>query len=715
MSVAESFVQARGDGGDELCLLVPDMHCGGCVSKIEKSLAAVPGVDRARANLSNRQVAVAFQHGATDADTLIAAVTSAGFEATPYDPATLASRDDAEEKALLRALAVAGFAAANVMLMSVAVWAGSDMEPATRDLLHWVSALVALPAVAYAGQPFFRSAWQALSARAITMDVPIALAVLLAAGMSLYETMQGGAHAYFDASVTLLFFLLIGRYLDRQARRKATSAAEKLLLLNASHAMIIDDEGRRQAVPLAEVAVGMKVVLAPGDKVPVDGRVIEGQADIDNQLISGETAPRAVRPGDMVHAGTINRNGALVIEVAATGDDTLLGEIGRLVRQAEAARGGYIRLADRLAAIYAPAVHILAAATFAGWMLAGADWRQALLTAVAVLIITCPCALGLAVPVVQVVAAGRLFQRGILLKSGDALERLAEVDHVVFDKTGTLTDGRPVLVNADTLSADDLRLAAALAQHSRHPLARALHGHADNGADLSDWQEEPGRGVRARLDGIDVRLGSRAWCGRADADDIDSGPELWLRRGDAAPVRLRFADRPRSDAAEVVRDLGLPAEVLSGDRAAVVGKVAAALGIGAWKAEQRPADKTARLEELRTADRRVLMVGDGLNDAAALAAAHVSMAPADAADISQVSADLIFQGRKLAPVAEALHTARRARALMTQNFGLALSYNLVAVPLAIAGLATPMVAAIAMSSSSVLVTLNALRLRGGRG
>ncbi|MEQ9639286.1 MAG: heavy metal translocating P-type ATPase [Alphaproteobacteria bacterium] len=712
MSVAASFVHMRGDGADELCLLVPDMHCGGCVAEIEKRLAAVPGVASARANLSNRQVAVAFLHGTTDADALIAAVAGAGFEATPYDPAMLASRDDAEEKALLRALAVAGFAAANVMLLSVGVWAGSDMDPATRDLLHWVSALIALPAVAYAGRPFFRAAWQALSARAVTMDVPIALAVLLAAGMSLYETMHGGAHAYFDASVTLLFFLLIGRYLDRQARRKATSAAEKLLLLNASHAMVLDDDGNRRAVPLAEIAVGMKVALAPGDRFPVDGRVVEGRADIDNQLISGETAPHAVQAGDAVHAGTINRNGALVVQVTATGDDTLLGEIGRLVRQAEQARGGYVRLADRLAAVYAPAVHIVAAATFAGWMLAGSDWRQALLAAVAVLIITCPCALGLAVPVVQVVAAGRLFQRGILLKSGDALERLAAVDQVVFDKTGTLTDGQPVLVNADRLSAEDLRLAAALAKHSRHPLARALHGHADGDVPLTDWREEPGRGVRARLEGIEVRLGSRAWSGNADADDIDSGPELWLRRGDAMPLRLRFADRPRGDAAEVVSGLGLPTEILSGDRATVVAKVATALGIGAWRADQRPADKTQRLRELADDGHRVLMIGDGLNDAAALAAAHVSMAPAAAADVSQTSADLIFQGRKLAPVAEALTTARRARALMTQNFGLALAYNLVAVPLAVAGLATPMVAAIAMSSSSLLVTLNALRLRG---
>ena len=376
-----------------------------------------------------------------------------------------------------------------------------------------------------------------------------------------------------------------------------------------------------------------------------------------------------------------------------------------------------MRLADRAARIYAPAVHILAGAAFAGWMIAGAGWEKSLLVAVAVLIITCPCALGLAVPTVQVVASGQLLRRGILLKSADGLERLAAVDHVVFDKTGTLTLGEPALVETGDISDEDLAIAMSLATHSRHPLARALVRAYPGTATvrLNSVEEQPGQGLVAVAQGRAVRLGNRRWCGIDDIPSATSvGPEIWLAIDGAPLHRLQFQDQVRADARatiERLKQLGLSVELLSGDREDVVGRVAEELSITDWQAEATPDAKVRRLKELAASGRKVLMVGDGLNDAPALAQGHASISPATAADISQTAADFVFQGTALAPVADAIVLARAATRHVVQNFGLALTYNLIAVPIALAGLATPLVAAIAMSSSSILVTLNALRLK----
>jgi Cu2+-exporting ATPase len=711
----------RKEDASALHLMVEGIHCPGCVNRIETAMAAIPGVVAARVNLTTRRLALEWRTGAAEPRDLVAALAALGYRAMPYDPERLGDAGRAEERNLLRALAVAGFAAANVMLLSVAVWAGasSGMGPATRDLLHWISALVALPAVAYAGQPFLRSALGALSARRLNMDVPITLAVALAAGMSLAETVRGGEHVYFDAAVTLLFFLLIGRYLDLRARAKACSAAEHLLALTASAATVVEDDGSRRAMPPTEVGAGMTVAVAAGERIAVDGVVSAGASDIDGALVTGESTPYPVAPGERVFAGTLNLTGPLSVRVTAAGEDTLLSEIVRLMEAAEQGRARYVRLADRLARIYAPVVHILGAATFLGWLLAGAGWQSALLTAVAVLIITCPCALGLAVPVVQVVASGRLLRAGVLVKSGDALERLAQADRVVFDKTGTLTLGDLELREGPNIEAEDLRCAVSLAATSSHPLARALARAAPDVAPATLVREVPGAGLAMPVAGDEMRLGSRAWCGVGDEYGVDTedGPELWLARPDRPPVRFAFADAPRPDAAETVRALsarGLAVELLSGDREPVVERLAARLGIDVWRAGRTPAEKVRRLDELAEQGHRVLMVGDGLNDAPALAAATVSISPAAAADVSQTAADLVFQGKSLAPVVEALEVARRADRLVRQNFTMALLYNAVAVPLAVMGLVTPLIAAIAMSLSSLAVSLNALRLWGRR-
>jgi Cu2+-exporting ATPase len=711
-----SFVVAHDDGTRSLRAFVRNIVCAACVQRVERVLTKMPGVVDARVNMTTHRIQVRWQPEKTDVGALLERLEQIGYPAVPLaeDLQSAASKADTR---LLRSMAVAGFAAANVMLLSVGVWAGGDMGEATRALLHWVSAAIALPAVAYAGRPFFYSAASALRARAMNMDVPISLAVLLAAGMSVVQTIEGGEQVYFDASVALLFFLLIGRYLDRRARSKAYKVGEQLLALSAASATVVDPDGTRRVLPVSQVVTGMRIEVRPGDQVPADGRVLSGQSDIDLSLVTGETVPQPAGPGDAVFAGTVNQTGSLTIEVSGAGENTLLQEIVRLMEAAQQGRSRYVRLADRAAAVYAPAVHGLALLAFILWaFVLGAGPERGLLIAIALLIITCPCALGLAVPVVQVVASGRLFRRGVLVKEGDALERLATVDTVVFDKTGTLTMASLDLVNGDELEPADLAFAARMAASSGHPLARALARQVGSGASLA-VTETPGMGLEYIGAEGPVRLGSRTWCDVGDAPP-PTGPELWLRYPDGRLVEFAFEDALRPDAVETVgrlRDLGLSVLILSGDAPAPVERAARALGVADWSAGCKPQDKIKRLEALAAEGRRVLMVGDGLNDAPSLRAAAVSMSPASAMYVSQTAADLVFQGEGLGAVATAICTARLARRLIVQNFGLAVVYNAIAVPLATAGFVTPLIAAIAMSSSSLVVTLNALRLRLERG
>jgi Cu2+-exporting ATPase len=711
-------VSEETDGTASLYLLVEGVHCANCIARIERSLLAFDDVLSARLNFSTRRLAVRWRGPASRARQFVDAIDALGYAVTPFDPALLATKANAEETALLRAIGVSGFAAANVMLLSVSVWVGlwSDMQPVTRDLLHWVSALIALPAVAYAGQPFFRSAIRAIIAGRVNMEVPISLAVVLAATVSLIETMGGGDHAYFDASVTLLFFLLIGRYLDQRARAEARSAAERLLLLRATTATLIEADGRRRLVVTDDLQPGMRVAVAVGDRFPADGALVRGQSEVDASLVTGESLPQIVAPGDRIYAGTVNLSGAVEMLVADVGEATLLGQIAHLVELAEQGRSRYVRLADRVARLYAPAVHILAGATFAGWLWIGIGWQAALLHAVAVLIITCPCALGLAVPAVQVVASGRLLGRGVLMKSPDGLERLATTDTVVFDKTGTLTLGRPELINGADITPQHLTIAGRLAMTSKHPLSRSLAACVGDIAVADNVREMPGSGLEGEVDGVTYRLGSRNWTCDSDIPEhaYTGGPRLWLSQNGVPIAEFQFRDTLRADAANVVSELqrqGLRVELLSGDRPEIVAQTAIALGIDRWQAACTPANKSAHLDGLAERGRRVLMVGDGLNDAPALAGAHVSMSPATAADISQISADFIFQGERLQPVIDALAVGRQSRLLTLQNLGLALAYNIVAIPFAVAGLVTPLIAAVAMSSSSLLVTGNALRLK----
>jgi P-type Cu2+ transporter len=718
-SAGTKAVGGREAAPQMLTLAVENMRCGGCIRSVERAALSVPGVVSARANLAAKRMSVALEHGRASEVDVIAALGRAGFSAAPMQ-AVEQGAETARETALLRRVAVSGFAAMNIMLLSVSVWSGrsGDMDPSLVALFCWLSALIALPTVVYAGRPFYASAFSALKARRLNMDVPISLAIILATAMSLYQTVRGNDQVYFDAAVTLLFFLLIGRYLDESLRVRARGEAQNLLSLQSGVATLIEEGGALRPVPAHALAPGDRVLIGAGERVPADGLVLTGSGELDQSLITGETAPATVTPGAQVYAGTLNLGIALTVEVTAADCATLLAEIGRLMAAAEQGKARYRRLADRAAQIYAPAVHGLGAATFLGWLILGASWQTAVTYAIAVLIITCPCALALAVPAVQIAAASRLFRQGIVIKAGDGLERVAEADMVVFDKTGTLTLGRPRLLNGTAITDDLLKAASGLAAASRHPYAQAIVAAARNRKMTvvapEGVEETPGRGLARALPNGEERLGSAEWCGITASGGAS---EVWYARDWQAPVRFRFADALRSDAAEVVQELkrrGYPVALLSGDRNNAVEIAARATGIETWLGELTPARKIDWFAECTKQGRKVLMVGDGLNDAPALAAAHASLSPASAADISQRAADFVFQGQGLAPVLEVQSTAKRARNLALQNFGVAFCYNIVAVPFAMAGYVTPLIAAIVMSTSSILVTLNAARLAGVR-
>ncbi|MDO8401541.1 MAG: cation-translocating P-type ATPase [Bradyrhizobium sp.] len=714
------YVKDAGAGLSHIDLAVEGVSCAGCMSKIERGLSAIPDVTLARVNLTDRRVALEWKQGTLDPARFIDRLAELGYKAYPFETAGAEAVEAEQSRFLLRCLGVAAFATMNVMMLSIPVWSGnvSDMIPEQRDFFHWLSALIALPAAAYAGQPFFRSAWNALSTRNVNMDVPISIGVILALGMSVVETINHAEHAYFDAAIMLLTFLLVGRYLDQSMRRRTRAVAGNLAALKAETATKFVGPDEISEVPVAAIDPGDIVLLRPGERCAVDGTVIEGRSEIDQSLITGETRHVAAEQGTAVYAGSLNMTGTLRVRVSAASEGTLLAEITRLLDNALQARSRYVRLADRASRLYAPVVHATALLTILGWVLFGASWHDAIVTGVAVLIITCPCALGLAIPTVQTVASGAMFRAGVLLNSGDSIERLAEVDHIIFDKTGTLTLPDLEVVNASGIPEDVFKLAGQLALASHHPVAAALARAANAKAPLAGAVEEPGQGVRATLDGRELRLGRPSFCDAeqlaSDSQDLD--PEASIVAFSDGEKSYVFCVRQglRPDAQAMISALQLrniKVEILSGDREPAVRAAARALGVSDWWAGVTPADKIARIEELKAQGTKVMMVGDGLNDAPSLAAAHVSMSPISAAHLSQATADLVFLGKPLAPVVAAIDFSRKALLLMRQNLWLAVVYNFLAVPVAISGVVTPLIAAAAMSGSSILVMLNALRAR----
>ncbi len=657
----ESLVVQTPDGANSLSVLVSGVTCALCIQKIESALSAQEEVQNAHLNFSAKRLYIEWNGDEKHANAFVQIIEDLGYGVQPYDEQAERASQKSEDRFLLLCLGVAGFAMGNVMLLSIGVWitTSETMGMATRDFLHWISAAIALPAILFSGRPFFRSALNALRVNRTNMDVPISLAIILASGMSLHETINHAEHVYFDSALMLTFFLLIGRYLDFKARANARSHAHDLLKNFQGFASVLE-VGAIKRILIRDIKEGMVVRVAAGEKFPVDGLIINGESNVDTSLVTGETLPREVVVNSEVFAGTLNIGAPVTIRVSKAADHSLLADIVRLMDKAGQAQAAYVRLADKAATLYTPVVHSMAALTFIGWFfVAGIAWQQALMIAITVLIITCPCALGLAVPVVQVLATSLLMKRGVFVKSGDALERLAEIDTAVFDKTGTLTTGQLNLCGE--YDSSDMQIAASLAAHSLHPLSKALTQFYEGTLiDLTAIQEISGKGLTAAMKGKTVKLGSRKWCGDQGAPETDC-VELWLNVNDERQTCFMFSDAVREDARSIIETMqsqNIQCIMASGDREEVVHDIAAKIGIEQKHSEFSPTQKFDLIEKLKGEGRKTLMVGDGLNDAPVLAGAHVSIAPGTAVDMSQNAADIVFMGQKLAPVVDAHKVAQ---------------------------------------------------------
>ncbi|MEM9570726.1 MAG: heavy metal translocating P-type ATPase [Pseudomonadota bacterium] len=704
------FVKKK-NGLKTLTLSVRGAKCGGCLSKIESTVSGQSGVQQARLNLSNGKLFVAWS-GETTAEDIATSVSRLGYGVSAFSEDKSAKAAKSEERGLLISMGVAAFALANIMLLSVSVWGGrGEMGEPTRVVLHGISGLIAFPVLIYSGRHFFQSAFAVLRHGQANMDVPISLALILAFGVSTWETLTGGQHAYYDASVMLLFFLLIGRFLDARLRRQAHAAAHDLAALQNRSINRLSQTGRVEAVLAEDVEAGDTILLAAGERAVIDLEITDGRSGIDESLVTGESLPRTIGVGETLYAGSLNLDHPVQGRALSAASDSLLSQIATMLEAGEQKRARYRQIADKAVALYVPFVHTTAVLAFLGWLMIGASVHQAILVAVSTLIITCPCALALAAPVAQVVASGHLFKRGVFLRSGDALERFAEVDHVVLDKTGTLTLGTPRL---SSVHGDELARAAQLARASRHPLSRAIVAAAGAGPISERVTEHAGLGVEGWIDGERFRLGSAEWVGLQKIPETD-GVSLWLAGEQGDPLAFKFEDQLHSDASETVEELkqqGLAIEILSGDTSDAVERVAERLAIDTWHARVTPTGKADRLSVLQKEGKKVLMVGDGLNDAGALALAHASLTPGGAMDVSQSASDAVYSGG-LTAIRTVLSVSKRTKWVMLQNFGLAAAYNCIAVPIAVTGHVTPLIAAIAMSASSLIVTLNALRLNRG--
>ncbi|TWG86189.1 Cu2+-exporting ATPase [Luteimonas sp. J16] len=699
------------DGGRRITLLTDGMRCAACAWLIQKALAREPGVREVTANAVTGRVRIDWDPGRTPLSAVLRRLASLGYR--PY-----LATGDARERAriaernrwLLR-LGIAGIGMFQAMMMAEALYLDFDstMAPATRDFFRWLTFLLSTPVVFYSGWPFLAGMWRELRERHVGMDTLIATSTLLAYFASVFETIRGGAHVWYDAAVMFVFLLLAARMLEQRARNVASAQVDALARARPAFATRETSSGSRESVPLSELRVDDVACVAAGEPVPADGVLLDGPAWLEESLLTGE--PGAVRrePGDTVYAGTVNREAPARVRVTCTGPQTRLSQLTRLVEEAQSHRPRLARVADRVGSRFVVGLLATAALVYLGWRIH--DPSRAFEVTLALLVISCPCALSLAVPTALAAAHGALARAGVLATRADALDTLAKATDLVFDKTGTLSDERPVLAGVETFAGFDrdaaLAIAAALERDAGHPFAAAF-AQADARLAVADARSVPGHGVEGVVQGRHWRLGQAAFAG-GGADD----GAIWLGDGRSAVARFVLRETLRPDAAEAVsalRALGLRLHLCSGDAAAPVQAAAAALGIDDVHARQRPEDKLAVVRELQSRGRIVAMVGDGLNDAPVLAGADVSLAMDRGAALAQRAADLVMTGPTLLRIPAAVRLARRSRRVIRQNFGWALGYNVLAVPLAAAGLVTPLVAAIGMAGSSLLVTLNALRL-----
>jgi Cu2+-exporting ATPase len=740
--VQDEFVRDVGDA-QEVDLLVEGIHCAACVWLIEQGLRGTAGVVDARVNLTGRRLRLRWDNARVRLSDLLERLAQLGYAAVPFDPKAAEGSLQRENRKLLFRMAFAAFGAMNLMWISIALYAGAD-EGEFRDLFHWIGFLIATPTLAYSGWPFYQGAWRGLRQLRLGMDLPIAIGASITYLYSLYVTVSGSGHVYWDTVVNFLFVILVGRYLEAISKRQAVSATQRLLDLQPRVATLLVD-GSESVVPIRAVRPGDLMLVRPGDTIPADGFVAGGESSVDESMLTGESVRVPRQVGDKVSAGTLNGTGALRIRVSAVLRDSALGRIVELVENAQSSKAPIQCTADRIVPWFVAATLGLGLFTFLFWV--RSDAETALMAATSVLIITCPCAFGLATPMAIAVASGTGARNGILVKTGEVLETLSHIDHFVFDKTGTITEGRPRLTAIRDAEGDwpvdapeqwtserrdQLALAAAVEHLSEHPLGRAVVDCADElglsyrAREVQGFAAEPGFGVRAQVDGVGVVIGTTAWLNRcgveawpASQGDLlseaaSAGAEIHCAIDGREVLRLRLEDRPRVDAARTVAALradGVEVTLLTGDRRAVAERIAAEIGADRVIAEVLPEDKDRVIDELRRGGQRVAMVGDGINDAPALVRADVGIAMGSATDVSIASADIVLIGGELARVRDAGQLARRTLKTIRQNIGLSITYNLIMVPLAMAALITPLVAAISMPLSSLAVIGNSARIR----
>jgi Cu+-exporting ATPase len=712
---------------------ISGMTCASCVARVEKALARVPGVESASVNLATETASVRSEGDVLDA--AMAAIRKAGYEAAPKASAPSASAIEASTRRDALEVAIAALLTLPLVLPMVAQLFGAHwMLPA------WLQVVLATPVQFWIGARFYRSAWLAVRARAGNMDLLVALGTSAAYALSLWLLVREGpgAHLYFEASAVVITLVRLGKWLETRAKRQTTEAIRALARLRPERARVRRD-GVEREVPVDSVRVGDLVVVRPGERMPVDGEVVEGASHADESLITGESLPVAKVAGSRITAGAVNGEGELLARTSAVGAQTTLARIIRRVESAQAAKAPIQKLVDRVSAVFVPVIIGIAFATFLGWGLVDADWEAAIVNAVAVLVIACPCALGLATPTAVMVGTGVAARHGILIKDAEALEIAHRITVVAFDKTGTLTEGKPALVAvvpAEGTRAEVLALAAAVQRASEHPLAHAVVEAARREAvevpRSSDTKAVPGRGVEARVAQARLAIASERWARELGAQGLEAlaaeadrlraeGKTVsWLVALEPQPrvlALLAFGDAVKPTAPVALsrlKALGIRTVLLSGDNRGAAEAVARALGIGEVRAEVLPEDKAAVVEALRAQGEVVAMVGDGINDAPALAAADVGIAMGTGTDVAMHTASITLMRGDPALVPDALDISRKAYAKIRQNLFWAFVYNVVGVPLAALGYLSPVIAGAAMAFSSVSVVANALTLRRWR-
>lgn len=682
---------------------LPDVRCAGCVLKIERSLAGLPGVELARGNATQKRMRVVWDEAVQSLDSVRDAILGLGYQAEQI--AVEAPVDTGP--ALLPRLGVAAVGMMNIMAFSMSVWFGAatDMGPSTMQYMHWLSAAIAVPMALYSGSIFHGPALRALRHGHMTMDTPISLAILVTLAASLVETFRGAEHVYFDAVIALIFFLLIGRVLERLMHEKSGDAAANLRGLMDVRATRLEHDGTQTTLAATELIVGDTVLVKTGERVPADGTLFSDHVHVDESVLTGETKPKAAAKGAGLAAGAIVLDGPVEVRVTHVGEASEIGQLAQMAEEVMAHKGRLQRMSDQFARGYIPLVLGGGSLGFLMWFFAfGASFGDSLMIAVAVLIVTCPCAAGLATPAVTSRAMNLALKAGIVVKSGAALEQLGDIDQVFLDKTGTAS--LPKLAPAASLDAEVLGAARALAAASAHPLARAL----DDGsvAAVTDAKEVAGQGIEGP-DG--ARLGSAAFVGTPN----DTSASLFYRAHDGAVTPITFEEHARLGLSEFLsseNDVARPVTLLSGDSATAVERFANSAGVADWLGRQTPADKLNILKAAQAEGDSVMMIGDGINDTVALSAADVSVSFAEATQIAQTSADIVLTQPDLRRVSQAMALSRRARRLIHQNLTFSTVYNVLTVPLALAGLLSPALAALLMSASSIVVMANGYRLRG---